>query len=290
MVTSAGKLYVGTASGVFTSADTGNTWSGPLSATSSKQIQCLQLTATHIFGGSSTAGIYRAAIGDTEWVQVNTGLTDLNIRGLALIGTTLYAGTSDHGVFASTDNGDSWTATNTGLTSLYVRALYVYKSALFAGTATGGIFVSIDGGAQWTGVNQGLIPKEIHALLVIEDMLYAAGYNYGVWKRELSEVVTAVAHDGVLAAPASISLLPNYPNPFNPSTTIMIRVNGIRAREVRLVIVDILGREIRELLHGTVDPGEHLVRFDAKGLGSGTYYCRLTTGTTTEVRRMLLVR
>ena len=89
-------------------------------------------------------------------------------------------------------------------------------------------------------------------------------------------------------APAAFQLLPNYPNPFNPSTVIAYDL-PISA-EVSLKVYDVLGRELRELVGFRQDAGRHQVNFDASGLASGIYLYRLTAGSHTANGKMLLTR
>jgi gluconolactonase len=65
----------------------------------------------------------------------------------------------------------------------------------------------------------------------------------------------------------------NYPNPFNPVTTIeyALAATGF----VELKVFDLLGREVATLVDGVQQGGDHRVRFDATGLASGVYLCRL---------------
>ncbi|HTP12576.1 MAG TPA: T9SS type A sorting domain-containing protein, partial [Bacteroidota bacterium] len=96
-------------------------------------------------------------------------------------------------------------------------------------------------------------------------------------------------------APAGISLQQNFPNPFNPSTTIRYTIGGARrqgsgASQVRLVVYDILGRQVAVLVNAWETPGTYTVQFDATGLASGIYFCRLQSGTFVEERKLCLVR
>jgi len=80
----------------------------------------------------------------------------------------------------------------------------------------------------------------------------------------------------------------NYPNPFNVHTT--IRFGLPESAQVRLVVFDVLGREVRVLLDGTREAGTHEVTFDASDLPSGTYLYRLETPRGSFVRAMLLAK
>ncbi len=88
--------------------------------------------------------------------------------------------------------------------------------------------------------------------------------------------------------PANVGLLPNYPNPFNPSTRIPFRID--RKGKVEVDVFDVLGRHVASLLNGFLEPGEHEVRADMSGCSSGTYIVRLTTGEHVSTIRMLLIR
>ena len=83
-------------------------------------------------------------------------------------------------------------------------------------------------------------------------------------------------------------LLANYPNPFNPSTTISFRVQV--AGFTSLKVYDVLGREIVTLVNQQKEPGIHSVTWDAGHLPSGMYFYRLETAGKSVVRKMALVR
>ena len=75
--------------------------------------------------------------------------------------------------------------------------------------------------------------------------------------------------------PTEVTLEGNYPNPFNPQTT--IRFGLPEASEVSLVVYDAMGREVQVLVRGTLSAGTHSASFDASSLPSGAYIYRLVT-------------
>jgi len=89
-------------------------------------------------------------------------------------------------------------------------------------------------------------------------------------------------------APTEVELYSNYPNPFNPSTT--IRFGLPEQAEVRITIYNTAGQEIAALLDAPMPAGTHEIRWDAAGLTSGTYFCRLQAGNESRVHAMLLVK
>lgn len=91
--------------------------------------------------------------------------------------------------------------------------------------------------------------------------------------------------------------LQNYPNPFNPATTIKYTIPSNMKRQtsngktlIRLDVFNILGREVAILVNDRKAPGNHSVIFDAEGLPSGVYFCRLITNSTVKIQKMILLR
>jgi len=80
----------------------------------------------------------------------------------------------------------------------------------------------------------------------------------------------------------------NYPNPFNPTTAIRYQVSA--PSHVRLVVYDLVGREIATLVNEVKAPGVYTVAFDGSNLPSGVYLYKLTAGTFSNVRKMVLTK
>ncbi|MCB1182176.1 DUF3459 domain-containing protein [bacterium] len=85
----------------------------------------------------------------------------------------------------------------------------------------------------------------------------------------------------------------NHPNPFNPATTIRFELDADAA--VRLTVLDLAGREVRRLVDGQRNAGDHAVRWDGRDgrgaeVASGTYLVRLEGPGWDETRRLVLVR
>ncbi|MEI7671331.1 MAG: T9SS type A sorting domain-containing protein [Deltaproteobacteria bacterium] len=99
---------------------------------------------------------------------------------------------------------------------------------------------------------------------------------------------TGVDNQGSPLKPKEYSLAQNFPNPFNPSTT--IRYGLPRGSFVRLIVYDMLGQEEAVLQNGEQEAGYHEVRFDAAGMASGVYFYRITAGAYVETRKFLLLR
>ena len=85
-----------------------------------------------------------------------------------------------------------------------------------------------------------------------------------------------------------IKLLRNYPNPFNPSTTISFEL--LNSSVVKLSVYNLLGQEVSTLLNKKMVAGEHHVYFDASLLSSGMYIYRLITIDQQISRKMVLIK
>ena len=100
------------------------------------------------------------------------------------------------------------------------------------------------------------------------------GGDEGGWQR-LGNGHGAFALDGMIAKSDQAAILGNYPNPFNPETTIRFEVRA--AQPIRLSVFNVLGQRVQVLVDGWMESGEHEARFDGYGLPSGTYFTRLET-------------
>jgi alpha-amylase len=87
---------------------------------------------------------------------------------------------------------------------------------------------------------------------------------------------------------AAFSLEQNFPNPFNPSTTIRYAIPY--RTQVKLAVYDVLGREVAVLANGEQGAGTRTVRLDGSDLASGVYFYRLQAGTYVRTSKMLLLK
>jgi hypothetical protein len=93
--------------------------------------------------------------------------------------------------------------------------------------------------------------------------------------------------DSRLALPGRICLLQNYPNPFNATTSIKFELD--KKSPVKLIIFDILGREIATLVDEVCNAGSNQVTWNAD-VATGIYFCRMTTDSFTSTKKMLLIK
>jgi subtilisin-like proprotein convertase family protein/uncharacterized protein YodC (DUF2158 family) len=121
--------------------------------------------------------------------------------------------------------------------------------------------------------------------LQVEDV--AAGrtgvlYGWGVQ----TQLGTRVLDRGTL--PEMFALDQNFPNPFNPGTT--IRYELPHAAHVTLSVFDMLGRKVSVLVNDAKEAGHHEIQFDASRLSSGVYLYRILAGDFVASKRMVVLK
>ncbi len=100
---------------------------------------------------------------------------------------------------------------------------------------------------------------------------------------------TSVDHgDGSI--PEAFNLYANYPNPFNPMTTIRFDVGQNTGHNTILRIYDITGRVVATLVNGQLQTGTYEAQWDARGFASGIYFSELVSGTNRQTQKMVLLK
>ena len=275
------------------STDNGVSWNPLLGGPN--DVWCFAADGGNLFAGGRY-GITRSSNDGISWTKADTG-AGWSIAALAVVGEKIFAGSQGNGVFVSTNNGSRWNKIDSGLTDLVIDCFAVSGNNLFAGTMGGGIFLLTIPDTVWTTVNSvsegnwngsaGSMNSWINDLFVSDGLLLAGTEKTGVWKRPLSEMVTALGAKGA-EAPVSFHLFQNYPNPFNPGTTIRYELPSTSM--VRVGVFDILGREVAVLVNERKEAGSHEVKFDGSYLASGVYFYRMQAGSFVQTRKLLLVK
>jgi len=143
-----------------------------------------------------------------------------------------------------------------------------------------------------------LNPKEEKEVTFIFDVSRNAQIN----KRDTIDFMIT-SSDGIMmtkqfifsfTGPKEFKLEQNFPNPFNPTTTIQYQIPVIASETkqsaVKLIVYDILGNEVAILVNEQKEPGYYEVSWNASNLASGVYIYRLQTGSFVSVKKMMLLR
>lgn len=94
--------------------------------------------------------------------------------------------------------------------------------------------------------------------------------------------------ESISEIPAGYSLHQNFPNPFNPVTSIQFDLAAVSI--VKLTVFDVLGKEVSVLINQQLDAGNHKITFNAEKLASGIYFYKLEAGSFNDIKKMTLVK
>jgi len=170
----------------------------------------------------------------------------------------------------------------------------VAHAAYISVTTGTGKFVSLDNARTMEAKAAYVRNTGIGGMIIWE---LGGGYRAGLPAGQRDELLQAVKKaffgqptgaSPASPAPLEFVLEPNFPNPFNPTTSVPYQLSAIG--DVSLKVYDLLGREVAVLVNERKEPGSYTVTFDAAALSSGVYLYRLTAGSFVETRKMILVR
>jgi hypothetical protein len=140
------------------------------------------------------------------------------------------------------------------------------------------------------------LPYGTNRVFYIDDVNYSVA-NPQVLPTDTFGVLTGVEElpgtGGQL--PEGFSLLPNYPNPFNPETVIAYRVDLSDPAPVSLKVYNLLGQDVRTLVASVQGAGDYLAVWDGRdqsgrALASGIYFVRLQVGDAGQTRKVVLTK
>ncbi|MEW6511447.1 MAG: T9SS type A sorting domain-containing protein [Bacteroidota bacterium] len=194
-------------------------------------------------------------------------------------GTTFGGLTFRYGVIAEgSPYEEDWPDYLTPSTGANTMLYYGSQGGLVAAAGFTGIF---SGGSREGAVVTWGFPFETIGSRTVRDTLMRRVFAY-------FNTVTGISSDIAAAVPNDFALGQNYPNPFNPAT--VIRYQMPVSDRVTLKVFDILGREIITLLDGQQPAGYHEVLWNATGIASGVYFCRMDAAGFSAVRKMMVLK
>ena len=135
------------------------------------------------------------------------------------------------------------------------------------------------------------LTKTVNVNLVAGDNTIQMELYWGWMYLDYMAVPTSVLNsvgDPLAAVPGRFALEQNYPNPFNPKTVVSSQLPV--ASNVKLVVYDLLGREVAVLVNERRAPGDYQDSFNGSALASGVYVYRLTAGSFVQSRKMVLLK
>jgi photosystem II stability/assembly factor-like uncharacterized protein len=189
-------------------------------------------------------------------------------------------------IVGSTNAGISWSE---HYFPSYISAIHFPSvSTGFASSLNGIMYKTTNAGENWFPT-QCVSNENLYGLYFIND-------NTGFGVNDYGHIIKTTTGGGVLIGiepvttetPVRFSLSQNYPNPFNPVTKIKFDL-PLNA-DVKLIVYDILGREVRRLVESRLNPGTYNITFDGTNLASGVYFYRLIANGFSKSRVMVLIK
>jgi hypothetical protein len=140
-------------------------------------------------------------------------------------------------------------------------------------------------------VRTSLNSQYVYSIVISSSKIFASTAGNSVWRRLLSEIVDIKNISS--SVPKKFQLYQNFPNPFNPETRIKFSLplpskGGVQ--EVKLIVYDILGREVAVLVNEQLNPGTYEALWDGTNYTSGIYFYKLMTGDNNETKKMVLIK
>jgi hypothetical protein len=165
------------------------------------------------------------------------------------------------------------------------------------------LFFSSDGGGTWQPIQfdlpvsqttyQWIVPSIITNNAQIRIIMDNVGANYEDLSLNFTIKESALGITEETELPTILNIISNFPNPFNPSTTIQYELSI--ASKVKVVIYNMLGKEIIQLYQGKKEPGVHMLGwdgFDSFGnlVSAGIYLYQIQAGQYIQTKKMVLLK
>ena len=296
-------VYAGKVNEVYRSSDWGASWSNinygiPVGRYS--MTRAFAYSGNVLYVGIDTLGaisVYKSTNYGDNWIYCSDGITKLNnLYSLYSVDNLVFCGTA-FGVYKSTNYGTNWSLIPgiPGNIGLFGFASSGSKN-IFISAWNSGVYVSNDYGQSFILKNEGLESIQCTALHKFGNYLFLGTNPYSIsctiYRRPTSEVIGIKNISTEI--PKEYKLYQNYPNPFNPTTVIRFQIKDSRhggsSTIVKLIVYDILGKEIATLVNEKKQPGTYEVSFDGSNFASGVYFYRIQSGDFVQVKKMMLLK
>lgn len=191
-------------------------------------------------------------------------------------------------ILKTPNGGENWGSQNSG-TSRWLKSTYFIDSQTgWAVGWFGTILNTIDGGESWGSQSSNTL-NDLESVYFTDNQI---GWTVGEYETILKTTdggsIVSVEYEQNSNQTNTFLLSQNFPNPFNPTTTI-----GYQLPERNLVtlkVYDILGREVATLVNEEKPVGSYEVQFIGNELTSGIYFYQLKAGDYTETKKMLMIK
>jgi len=288
--------------GMFRSTNNGLNWTQINSGLTNNNVNSISINSNGVIFLGTQNRIHRSTNNGDSWILLSPSPVNASLD--ISPSNEVYAGANDlldnsmggH-IYKSTDNGNTWTPIPIVISCFSYAVAVSPTGDLYAG-AIGPctyVFRSTNGGGSWNDVKSGLF---MSSLSIVSFAFSSAGYVFGGQQNDGYIYRSGQTYLGIQSSgnqiPDKFSLSQNYPNPFNPVTKIKFEIPATlsfgEGLGVRLVIYDILGREVATLVKEQLKPATYEINWNASNYPSGVYFYRLTAGDFIETKKMILTK
>lgn len=287
-------VVVGANGTVLRTTNAGSSWTSQGSGTT-QELHCVVSPSPSIVLAVGNSGtIIRSGDGGITWSTVPSGTTS-TLWTVAFSGPVLGVAVGMQGtVLRTTDAGASWSKVSFPAQPTILNLYGVSFESPSRWVAVGGnfgvpglIMESVDGGLSWTETRN-IADSPLGQVLMIDGSTgFIIGTNGIILGTTPGGNVTSL--DVASASiPERFSLHQNFPNPFNPATTISYSLAATSF--VTMSIFNVMGQRISTLVAGELPAGLHSVRWEPQSLPAGVYFCRLQAGESIFSRKMLYLK
>jgi len=248
--------------------------------------------ALHGWFGTNRGRVYATVDGGTTWTSGVTPFT--NTFGVAFLADNLTGIACGDASALSADGGATWNSTVSQLPNLTSATVALGLDEFVSGrdplwyfTSGSSIYKTDDQGASFA-LDHSQASTYNHLDMTVAEVGgnnwvvgFAVGSDGTITKYTELLITTDVQQVSSIV-PVEYSLQQNYPNPFNPTTTLAYALP--KKTQVRLLVYDVLGRQVRRLVDATQEPGHYEAVWDGRNssggyVSSGVYFYRLEAAT-----------
>lgn len=267
------NVFAAGLAGIYASPDSGATWAQK----DSMATVTLAANGSTLFASGLNDGLHRSTDNGETWVKVLPEIPAVGSFGIR--GNAIYLSSYSHGVMVSTNDGTSWAPLNNGFLEDAHPGIFAFSAnTIFVGSEGQGLYRLVDGSTTWEQIPDMPNNSYIIALAIYHGQLYIETSFY-VLRRPVSQLQDVERTQ----TSANISV---FPNPARNSSTIDFTLDA--PSQVKLSIVDALGRTLATLASETLPPGEYERQMQLQTLPNGQYFIRLQRGAITELLPLIV--
>ena len=200
---------------------------------------------------------------------------------------------ADAHVYRTANFGQTWVNIGGNLPNIPLNDIIVdpvYRPNLYV-ASDAGVLYTTNMGTTWGVLGTGMPDAPVHDLTLHSPTrrLFAFTHGRSAWSLDLTGLTSVEQPSGTIAG--RFSLDQNFPNPFNPTTVIRFTIpESESGQRVSLKVFDVKGSEVATVVDAVMNGGSHQATFDGRLYASGVYLYKLTAGSYTQTRRMLLLK